>query len=123
MTIKTETKETMTENNKECQCWPRCHLVKQGSCCKLRNKGWGDKLATGTNTNSYPAEIKVAKQELKIGIWNLCMLRVTGKLEFQCKQIQPYNYNILRLAEPHWTGKGDIKGGEVIWSGKVTECR
>ena len=76
-----------------------------------------------TNTNSYPAKIKVAKQELKIGTWNVHMVRGTGKLEFLHKEIQAYNCNILGLAETLWTGKGDINGGKVIWSGKLTECR
>jgi len=42
----------------------------------------------------------------------------TGKLELLRKEMEPYNYDILGLAEMRWTGSGEINGGEIIWSGE-----
>jgi len=32
--------------------------------------------------------------------------------------MEVYNYDILGLSELRWYGKGEMNGGEVIWSGE-----
>jgi len=40
------------------------------------------------------------------------------KLELLRKEMEVYNCDILGLSEMSWTGKGEMNGGEVIWSGE-----
>ena len=83
--------------------------VKQG----LQNQGWSEKYATGIPN----AKIKVAKQKLKIGIWNLRSLRGEAKIQLLLKEIKSYNFNIVGLAELWWKGKGNLKNSDMVWSG------
>jgi len=86
--------------------------AKQGSRPQLRDQGWVEKSATGT------MKLKPVMETIKIGTWNVQTLWRTGKLELLRHEMEPYNCDILGLAEMRWTGSGEINGAEVIWSGE-----
>ena len=62
--------------------------------------------------------MKVTKEQITIGTRNVQTLWSTGKLELLCREMEPYNCDILGLAEMRWTGSAEINGGEIIWSGE-----
>ena len=59
----------------------------------------------------------MAKQKLKIGIWNLRSLRGETKIQLLLEEIKSYNFNIVGLAELRWKGKGNLKNSDIIWTG------
>jgi len=90
---------------------PRCRPVKQGPHPQLSNRGWVEKSHTGRN-------LKLARQQLTVGIWNLRTLRETGKLEQLRIEIERYRCDMLGLGEVRWMGSAELNGGEFIWSGE-----
>ena len=87
----------------------------QGPRPQLRNRGWVEKSTTGMTE----ARLQVATEQMKIGTWNVQTLASPGKLELLRIEMAPYACDILGLSEMHWTGVGELNGGEVIWSGEV----
>ena len=89
----------------------------QGPRPQLRNRGWVEKSTTGMK-EAADTRLRAATEPLKIGTWNVQTLASPGKLELLRTEIAPYQCDILGLAEMHWTGVGELNGGEVIWSGE-----
>lgn len=83
----------------------------QGPRTHSRNQGWIDKFNTGTS------KIKIARQNMKIGTWNVRTLREDGQYELLREEMKPYECDILGISEMRWKGKGELNNGEVIWSG------
>ena len=89
----------------------------QGPRPQLRNRGWVEKSTTGMK-KAADIRLRAATKILKIGTWNVQTLASPGKLELLRTEIAPYQCDILGLSEMHWTGVGELNGGEVIWSGE-----
>lgn len=62
-------------------------------------------------------KLNVAKDEITVGTWNGRTLWAAGHLELLKEEMKRYRHDILGLSEVIWTGAGEIKGCEVIWSG------
>lgn len=86
---------------------------KQGPRHQLSNRDWVDKLAT-------ERRLKVTKEELSIGTWNVRTLWAAGKLDLKM-EMKRYRCDILGIAEMRWTGTGEMDGCSVIWSGDETK--
>jgi hypothetical protein len=95
----------------------RCRLgrrpVIQGPRLQSGNRGWIDKLATERN-------LKLARNTLSVGTWNVRTLAATGKLQMLQQEMKRYRCDVLGVAEMRWTKSGEIRNGEIIWSGKDT---
>ena len=65
--------------------------------------------------------MKIARNILTVGTWNVRTLHAAGKLELLKDEMKNYRWDILGLSEMRWTGAGEIGGGEVIWSGHETK--
>ena len=89
--------------------------AKQGPRPQSGNQDWVEKSATGIK------KLKVAKDELTVGTWNVRTLWAAGHLELLKEEMKSYRCDILGLSEVRWTGSGEINGCEVIWSGDETE--
>src|ERR1043165_283939 len=83
------------------------------------NRGWVEKLDTGTSEED--GRMKIARNILTVGTWNVRTLHAAGKLELLKDEMKNYRWDILGLSEMRWTGAGEIGGGEVIWSGHETK--
>ena len=78
------------------------------------NQGWVEKSDAGR-------KLKLARQQLTVGTWNVRTLREIGKLQQLRIEIKRYQCNILGLAKVTWIGSGEMNGGEFIWSGEDDE--
>ena len=87
---------------------------KQGPRHQLSNRDWVDKLAT-------ERKLKVTKEELSIGTWNVRTLWAAGKLDLLNMEMERYRCDILGIAEMRCTGAGEMDGCSVIWSGDETK--
>jgi exonuclease III len=59
------------------------------------------------------------KSNINIGTWNVRTLEQKGRAELFMREIQRYKWDIIGLAETHWTGCGTkcISGYDIIHSG------
>ena len=75
-----------------------------------RSQSRGDKLAMWS-----------AKGITSIGTVNVTTLYAPGKLKCTIEEINRYKWDVLGLAETHWTGEGEIMCGEVkvLYSGRT----
>lgn len=89
--------------------------AKQGPRPQSGNQDWVEKSATGMH------KLKVAKDELTVGTWNVRTLWAAGHLELLKEEMKRYRWDILGLSEVRWTGSGEVNGCEMIWSGDDTE--
>ena len=71
--------------------------VKQGPRYQSGNQGWIEKCATGRQT------LKLARQQLTVGTWNVRTMWATGKLDLLREEMKRYRYDILGLSEIRWT--------------------
>lgn len=85
--------------------------------------GSGEKWATGGEQEQNQRNnqhLRIAKQEVTIGTWNVRSLSATGKLNELEHEMGNYTWNILGIAEMRWIGNGEIiseDGHKVWWSG------
>ncbi|XP_069995005.1 craniofacial development protein 2-like [Penaeus vannamei] len=85
--------------------------------------GSGEKWATGgeqEQNQRNSQHLRIAKQEVTIGTWNVRSLSATGKLNELENEMGNYTWNILGIAEMRWIGNGEIiseDGHKVWWSG------
>ena len=49
--------------------------------------------------------LRVAKEELTVGTWNVRTLWATGQMELLRKEMEKYRCDILGIAEMRWTGQ------------------
>ena len=90
---------------------------RQGPRPQLGDQGWVEKWNTGKQEGK-DTSFAMTKETIRIGTWNVRTLREAEKLERLKVELAPYSCDILGMAEMHWTGSGELNGGEVIWSGE-----
>ena len=84
-----------------------------------------EKLNTGKNddvnttcTTKNTQRLKLAKNILTVGTWNVQTLWAAGKLELLRNEMKRFRYDIVGISEVRWTGKGETPSGDFIWSGE-----
>ena len=82
-------------------------------------------MATGKNlytnyTTKNTHKLKLAKNTLTVGTWNVQTLWAAGKLELLRNEMKRFKYDIIGISEVRWTGKGETPNGDFIWSGEET---
>lgn len=82
-----------------------------------------DKSATEQNKPKEAAlrKINMAKQDFNVGTWNVRTLWATGKLELLREELKNYKYDVIGISEVRWTGQGETREKDFIWSGKENE--
>src|ERR1700722_11568494 len=96
---------------------------KQGPRPLPSNQGRVEKLATGKTSNTnYTTKnthkLKLIKNTLIVGTWNVQTLWAAGKLELLRNEMKRFRYDIIGISEVRWTGKGETPNGDFIWSGE-----
>ena len=96
---------------------------KQGPRPLPSDQGRIDKLATGKpfntkNPTGNTQRLKLAKNILTVGTWNVQTLWAAGKLELLRNEMKRFRYDIIGISEVRWTGKGETSNGDFIWSGQ-----
>jgi hypothetical protein len=93
---------------------------KQGPRPLPSDQGRVEKLATGKNsyTTKNTQKLKLAKNTLTVGTWNVQTLWAAGKLELLRHEMKRFRYDIIGISEVRWTGKGETPKGDFIWSGE-----
>ena len=87
------------------------------------NQGRVDKLATGKPSNTkHPTKntqrLKLAKNILTVGTWNVQTLWAAGKLDLLRNEMKRFRFDIIGISEVRWTGRGETSHGDFIWSGE-----
>lgn len=80
-------------------------------------QGGGDKYATGAKPKM---RLKLPKQNLTIGTWNVRSLREDGKMDELEYEMEHYTCDILGISEMRWLCTGEMiteMGHKVWWSG------
>jgi hypothetical protein len=90
----------------------------QGPRPLLSNQGRVEKLDTGKPTTGTTDRMKLVKETLTVGTWNVQTLWATGKLELLRNEMKRFRYDILGISEVRWTGKGETSNRDFIWSGE-----
>ena len=99
-------------------CWLERRPVKQGPRPVLDDQGRVEKLATGKWTTMKATEkLKIVKNTLTVGTWNVLTLWTTGKLELLKNEMKRFKYDIVGISEVHWTRKGKTSNRDFVWSG------
>ena len=75
-----------------------------------------EKLATGKPF--ITKRMKLAKNILTVGTWNVQTLWAAGKLELLRNEMKRFRHDIIGVSEVRWTGKGETSNGDFIWSGE-----
>jgi hypothetical protein len=80
-------------------------------------------LATGktSNTNhttSNTHKLKLVKNTLTVGTWNVQTLWAAGKLELLRNEMKRFRYEIIGISEVRWTGRDEKPNVDFIWSGE-----
>ncbi|CAF2091543.1 unnamed protein product [Rotaria magnacalcarata] len=101
---------------------------KQGPRPLPSDQGRVEKLATGKNsyTTKNTQKLKLAKNTLTVGTWNVQTLWAAGKLELLRNEMKRFRYDIIGISEVRWTGKDlvsdfstwETPNGDFIWSGE-----
>ena len=78
------------------------------------------KSATGRhpNTTGNTQRLKLVKNTLTVGTWNVQTLWAAGKLELLRDEMKRFSYDIIGVSEVRWTGKAETSAGDFIWSGE-----
>jgi hypothetical protein len=66
-------------------------------------------------------KLKIAKNELAVGTWNVIMLWAERHLDLLREEMKRYRCDVLGLSEVRRTGSGELNGCEVIWCGEESE--
>jgi exonuclease III len=87
------------------------------------NQGRVEKLVTGKTSNTnYTTKnthkLKLVKNTLTVGTWNVQTLWAAGKLELLRNEMKRFKYDIIGISEVRWTGRGETSNGDFIWSGE-----
>lgn len=102
----------------------------QGPRPLLGNQDRVEKSATGKeagsgkhdgSTTSPPKSMqrmKLVKDSLTVGTWNVQTLWATGKLELLRNEMKRFRHDIIGISEVRWTGKGETPNGDFLWSGE-----
>ena len=90
---------------------------KQGPRPLPSNQGRVEKLATGQTSNTTH-KLKLVKNTLTVGTWNVQTLWAAGKLELLRNEMKRFRYDIIGISEVRWAGRGETQSGDFIWSGE-----
>ena len=90
----------------------------QGPRPLLRNQGRVEKLATGKLSTSNIDKLKLTKDTITIGTWNVQTLWAAGKLELVRNEMKGFRYDTIGISEVRWTGKGETHNRDFIWLGR-----
>ena len=63
-------------------------------------------------------KLKITKNTLTVGTWNVQTLWATGKLELLRNEMKRFRYDIIGISEVRWTGKGETLNRDIICSGE-----
>ena len=80
----------------------------------------GGSIEKCTTGEKPKMKLKIAKQEVTIGTWNVRTLHAKGKLSELEYEMQRYKWNILGITEMRWLNTGEVvldEGHKVWWSG------
>ena len=111
-------KPIMNTNSRN-PCWLGRRSVKQSPRPLLGDQDRDEKLATGKLTSTKATEnLKIAKNTLTVGTWNVQTLWTTGKLELLRNKMKRFRYDIVGISEVRWTGKDETSNRDFIWSGE-----
>ena len=78
----------------------RVKKLATGSRPLLGNQGRIEKLATGKSTSMKATEkLKIAKNTLTVGTWNVQTLWTTGKLQLLRNEMKRFRYDIVGISE------------------------
>ncbi|CAF1527450.1 unnamed protein product [Adineta ricciae] len=99
---------------------------KQGPRPLSSDQGRADKLATGKlikpintkHTTENIQRLKLVKNTLTVGTWNVQTLWAAGKLELLRNEMKRFRHDIIGISEVRRTGKGETSNGDFIWSGE-----
>ena len=87
-----------TNSRNPCQLGHR--PLKQGPRPLLGDQDRVEKLATGKLTSTKATEkLKIAKNTLTVGTWNVQTLWTTGKLELFRNELKRFRYDIVSISE------------------------
>ncbi len=100
-----------------------CHPGKQGPRPLPSDQGRVEKLATGKHlkmkhTTGNTQRLKLFKNTLTVGTWNVQTLWAAGKLELLRNEMKHFRYDIIGISEVRWIGKGETSAVDFIWSGE-----
>ena len=101
----------------------------QGPRPLLGNQDRVEKLATGNerggeddgstrSPTKNTRRLKLVKNILTVGTWNVQTLWAAGKLELLRHEMKRFRYDIIGISEVRWTGKGETPNGDFLWSGE-----
>ncbi|CAF2041487.1 unnamed protein product [Rotaria magnacalcarata] len=76
--------------------------------------------AVTSNVKSGQQQSKITKDTLTVGTWNVQTLWATRKLELLRNEMKRFRFDVIRISEVRWTGKGERPSGDFIWSGEDT---
>ena len=92
---------------------------KTGFAPLLGDQGRIEKSATGKWTSMKATEkLKIAKNTLTLGIWNVQALWTTGKPELLRNEMKRLRYDIVGISEVRWARKSETSNRDFIWSGE-----
>jgi hypothetical protein len=115
-------KPTMNDHNTN-PYWLECRPEKQGPRPLPSDQSRVEKLATRKHLNTKyttgnTQRLKLVKNTLTVGTWNVQTLWAAGKLELLRNEMKRFGYDIIGISEVRWTGKGETLAGDFIWSGE-----
>ena len=84
------------------------------------NQGRVGKSATGRhpNTTGNTQRLKLIKNTLTVGTWNVQTLWAAVKLGLLRNEMKRSSHDIIGISEVRWAGKGETSAGDFIWSGE-----
>ena len=99
-------------------------LVKQGLHPLPSDQGRVEKLATGKSTSmkgkrATTEKLKIAKNTLTVGAWNIQTPRATGIPGLLKNEMKRFRYDIIGTSEVRWTEKDETLNRDFIWSEEV----
>ncbi|CAF3362855.1 unnamed protein product [Rotaria socialis] len=107
---------------------PRPLLSRQDRIEKLATGKTGTttgQIITNKTTAAVTSNVKIGQQQWKItkdtvtvGTWNVQTLWAIGKLELLRNEMKRFRFDVIRISEVRWTGKGEISSGDFIWPGE-----
>ena len=109
----------MKSTNSRNTCRLGRRQVKQGPRPLLSDHGRVEKLASGKLTSAKVKraatdKLKITKNTLTVGTWNVQTLWATGKLELLRNEMKRFRYDMVGISEVRWTGKGETSNRDFI---------
>jgi Reverse transcriptase (RNA-dependent DNA polymerase)/Endonuclease-reverse transcriptase len=76
-----------------------------------------------TKSELHRCQLLAPKLNINIGTWNVRTLHQEGRTELFMHEITRYKWDIIGLAETHWTGNGTktVEGHDIIYAGHASK--